>query len=446
MSILLTDNSSFKLNILNEMPDDSKEAFLDGLHAIADVDIAELKNSSRFLFFTNRDKIEDKHIISVERSQKDDYSIVTGNIVGFVGVNDVQVSIISRFAQDEKSDYFLHYMLSKVFNINLLNLEHGEEKGSLFDFLVFLFPFFLGRAMRKGLYRAYNTFKYNDASIKGPVNVSRFLKNDVPFMGRIAYDKREYSTDNSLTELVRHTIEFIRSSAFASIVRDGDAAADAKRIIEVTPSYDRAKREAIINRNLRTIRHPYYSEWTDLQIVCLMILRHTKINYAEAKDKIYGIVFDVAWLWEEYLNTLLRPDGFIHPKNKTGEGKIFLFDNETGERYPDFYNEYCVLDAKYKRFENKGSVSSIDRDDLHQMITYIHVLKNHPRNGVFLFPVKSKELLPVKGQKLNGHGGWIKAEGLLIPQGTHSFREFSEQMEKNTKDFSIRIRALNDSF
>ncbi len=90
MSILLTDNSSFKLNILSEMQDDSKEAFLDGLHAIADVDIAGLKNSSRFLFFTNRDKIEDKHIISVERSQKDDYSIVTGNIGCFVGGSDLE--------------------------------------------------------------------------------------------------------------------------------------------------------------------------------------------------------------------------------------------------------------------------------------------------------------------------------------------------------------------
>ena len=454
MHIWLTDNNGNNPKRLREIQCEDREAVLKELHKIADVNILELKKNSNLLVFSNKDKIEDTHVFSIVNNGEDS-EIVTGNIAGFVGINDVQISIQSRFSEQvdngdenqERNDYFLHYMLSKVFNINLLDFKHGEEKGSVFDFLVFLFPSFLNRALKKGIVRTYVRNEYNDSNIKGPLNVSRFLKEDIPFIGRVAYDKREYSADNSLTELVRHTIEYIRSGNYSSIVRDGDVASDVRKIIEVTPSYDRSVRESVINRNLRPIRHPYYSEWTDLQRICLMILRHNKLNYAESKDKIYGIVFDVAWLWEEYLNTLLRPLGYTHPRNKTGEGKIFLFENETGEtgtRYPDFYNEYCVLDAKYKRFEYKGNVSSIDRDDLHQMITYMYVLKKHPENGVFLFPVKNETFSHVKPLKLNGYGGWIKAEGHLIPQGTHSFKEFSKQMEENAEDFSKRIRALND--
>ena len=440
MSILLTDNSSRKLNNLIESQNDSKEAMLDGLHAIADVDISVLKNSSSFLLFANRDKIEDKHIFSIEGSQDGDYSIVTGNIAGFVGVNDVQVSIISRFSQDEKNDYFLHHMISKVFNINLLNLEHGKEIGSLFDFLVFLFPFFLGRAMRKGVFRAYVSYECNDSNIKGPVNISRYLKNDVPFMGRIAYDKREYSTDNNMTELVRHTIEYIRSGAFCSILRDGDVSADGKKIVEITPAYDRGKREGIINRNLKPVRHPYYSEWTDLQKICLMILRHNKLNYADSKDKIYGIVFDVAWLWEEYLNKVFMEYGFsvMHPENKLERGgKHLLRIGNTLKypRYPDYYtpDNRIVMDAKYKRLKNKSSEDVSWRNDLHQIITYIFLFGAN--RGVFLFPDVETNLTREGCFNNDDYPVSIDMCSLAIPQKTGSFESFVSLIKENERTF-----------
>ena len=65
---------------------------------------------------------------------------------------------------------------------------------------------------------------------------------------------------------------------------------------------------------MRDIAHPYYTEYTMLQKICLKILRHENIIFGNKKDKIYGLVFDGAWLWEEYLNTILH-EIFIHPEN-----------------------------------------------------------------------------------------------------------------------------------
>lgn len=45
--------------------------------------------------------------------------IETGNMAGFIGINGLSLSIHSRFSQDSEEDFFLHYMLSKVFCINL---------------------------------------------------------------------------------------------------------------------------------------------------------------------------------------------------------------------------------------------------------------------------------------------------------------------------------------
>ena len=96
--------------------------------------------------------------------------LVTENIMGFVGYNDTQVSIRSRFAQ-QQGDYFLHYMLQKVFAINLFDLKHDSDNESVFDFLIYLFPAFLKRALRQGIYKEYQTRNYNDANVRGRIDM-----------------------------------------------------------------------------------------------------------------------------------------------------------------------------------------------------------------------------------------------------------------------------------
>ena len=83
----------------------------------------------------HRDEISESHIISMR-----DDMISTGNIMGFVGVNDTQLDIKSRFAKEDGNDYFLHYMLQKVFAINLFDIKHTTNKQPIFDFLLYLFP------------------------------------------------------------------------------------------------------------------------------------------------------------------------------------------------------------------------------------------------------------------------------------------------------------------
>lgn len=77
-----------------------------------------------------------------------------------------------------------------------------------------------------------------------------------------------------------------------------------------------------------------------------------EVKYGETDEEICGILFDGAWLWEEYLNTILQKEGFKHPENKKHKGGIYLFEDHSGIRYPDFYKDGIVLDAKYKRFES----------------------------------------------------------------------------------------------
>ena len=425
------------------------------LERIANIKIGELslEDNTNLLVFPRDlhqygDEISESHIISLR-----DDEISTGNIMGFVGVNDTQLNIKSRFAKEDGEDFFLHYMLHKVFSINLFDIKHTTRQEDIFDFLLYLFPHFLKKALAQGLFKKYRRFEYNDANIRGPIDVNRHIRENIPFRGTVAYSTREHSYDNEVTQLVRHTIEYIRTKEFgANILNNDPETKDCiTQITLATQSYNVRERVKVISQNLRPVRHPYFSAYTELQNLCLRILRHESIKYGQEKDKVYGILFDGAWLWEEYLNTIFEDHclSITHAKNKTGENGIALYERGKRCYYPDFYKRTksaatsFVLDAKYKRlghdvpldeFENNISIC---RDDLFQMITYMHVL---PANHcALLYPIERNEsntndkaVVESKKREIRGFGGEILGYGIPIP----AFNDFKEcaqmwEIEKN---------------
>ena len=365
-----------------------------------------------------------------------DDCISTGNIMGFVGANNTQVDIVSRFAKTDGEDYFLHYMLQRVFAINLFDIKHTLSRQPIFDFLLYLFPFFLKKALRQGVYKKYKRFEYNDSNIRGPIDINRHIRENIPFRGTVAYSTREHTYDNEVTELIRHTIEYIKTHPMGNGVINCDQGTKnaVLTMAQATPTYNTKDRNRIINLNLRPVTHPYYSEYTALQKICLQILRHEALKYGQEKDKIYGVLFDGAWLWEEYLNTIFTNARLeiTHAKNKTGENGIPIY-NGSKRYYPDFYRrndcveKSFVLDAKYKRLgfevkadgqeDEKTNTIAIGREDLFQMITYMHVLP--ARNCALLYPIEPYEsntsaIVPSSPRQLHGDGGEIIGIGIPI--------------------------------
>ncbi|MBR3986452.1 MAG: hypothetical protein IKK04_04810 [Bacteroidales bacterium] len=405
----------------DEIDDNTQE----DLELIANVQIKNLKSDGRpnLLVFPRDlgyygDDLGEGQIISFH-----DDSISTGNIMGFVGVNGTQVDIISRFAKTDGEDYFLHYMLQRVFAINLFDIKHTTSSQPIFDFLLYLFPYFLKKALRQGLYKKYRRFEYNDSNIRGPIDVNRHIRENIPFRGTVAYSTREHTYDNEVTELIRHTIEYIKTHPMGNGILNCDQETkDAvMTMTQATPTYNTKDRNRIINLNLRPVTHPYYSEYTALQKICLQILRHEALKYGQEKDKIYGVLFDGAWLWEEYLNTIFTKARLeiTHAKNKTGENGIAIYKNGKNCYYPDFYRKTdvaetsFVLDAKYKHLAQ--DVVNISREDLFQMITYMHVLP--ARNCALLYPIEpyksnTSAIVPSSPRQLHGDGGEIIGIGI----------------------------------
>ena len=412
---------------------------LENLKLISNVKISDLSNSNHNLLVFPRDfnqygdNINESCILSLSGEE-----ISTGNIMGFIGVNETQLTIKSRF-DSNNPDYFMHYMLQKVFSINLFDMKHSKSTEPIFDFLIYLFPYYLKKALAQGLFKKYQRFEHNDANVKGSINVTQHIRQNIPFHGTVAYTTREHSYDNEITQLVRHTIEYIRLKEAGKTILSSNSETKncVSQIVMATPSYSNQKRVQIINQNLRPVRHPYFSEYTALQKLCIQILRHEAIKFGEEKDQVYGVLFDGAWLWEEYLYTILKPLGFKHPENRTNVGGIRMFDNQYDENhfdkchrrlYPDFYSEKdkMILDAKYKHLDGK-----VGRDDLYQVVTYMHCMKY--QLGGYLYPAdKDCQFI---SYKLAGMGGEIKVIPLRIPQATQNWDDFIKDMKSYENKF-----------
>ena len=374
--------------------------------------------------------------------------IKTGNLMGFVGVGSgggaengaVQLEIVSRFSKT-KNDFFLHYMLGKVFCENLFSLNFNASNGSVFDLLIFTFPLVLKNAFRQGIFKTYRTFERNDANVKGALNLTRHIRQNIPFCGKIAYKERTQVFDNPLTELVRHTIEFIKAKPFGKSVLncDSETKSAVSQIIELTQNYSFHARQKIISENLRGINHPFFTKWKPLQKLCLAILNHSKINYHSGEKSVCGLLFDGAWLWEEYLNTILRPIGFIHPENKIHKGGLKMFANDNDELtfdkdyrriYPDFYKEgEYILDAKYKPLQK-----NVCREDLYQVVSYMHTMKIS--RGGFIFPDDGRTDFENQRYNLAGYGGTLDVLGVKIPQNAKDFCEFCSLMKNEEEKFT----------
>ena len=411
---------------------------IENIKQFANKKIKYLKENNLFILSKNsfKDDIENSDIIELDEVNNKIYS---NNIMGFIGYNDTQIKITSRFASNE-NDYFLHYMLQKVLCLNIFDLQHSTDKDDSFDFLIYMFLDLFQKAIRQGIFKSYQNREYNDANVRGVIDINRHIKNNIPFNGKIAYNTREYSYDNNITQLIRHTIEYINTKSRGILNINEDIKSGVFQIIEATKRYDKNKRQSIINKNLKKLNHPYFYEYEPLRKICIQILRHEELKYGREENKIYGILFDGAYLWEEYIYTILKDLDFLHPRNKEKTDGINLL-NKKWTVYPDFYNynKQIVLDTKYKML-NKDN-DKIDGSDKHQIISYVYTLG--AKIGAFIYPIKEtkEDLKSLIGELNNSkNNGILKASihkcGFLIPNENF----------KNIKEFANKIKTSEDNF
>ena len=419
-----------------------KEKFSDVMgvvRCVADKTLEQLDREGIFIFPEMINDVEDMTKNQMLLQSVND-SFLSGNIMGFIGIGDERLVIESRFSTSS-NDFLFQYLLEKVLDFpNIVNMEtDANQDDRLFSLLLFLFPYYLKSAMRKGVFKTYIRNPYNDANAKGIIDISRHIKENIPFTGNVAYSQREYSYDNYLLELIRHTIEHIKKKPYGnkllSQVKD-----EVKLVVEITSMYEPYDKRKIINQNKKNIvRHAYFREYRALQQLCILILQNQKHQVGSGERRIYGILFDGAWLWEEYMNMLVD-DIFYHPMNKVKQGVQYLFAGNKGKIYPDFIsredNHRIIADAKYKPIDNIGN------KDYLQLLAYM--FRFDAKQGFYFYPeidrINSLKMRVNKGSSYENNvepreDVCITKHGLKIPNDALTYDDFVIKINNCEKEF-----------
>ena len=131
--------------------------------------------------------------------------------------------------------------------------------------------------------------------------------------------------------------------------------------------------------------------------------------------------------------------------NRLGKGSIYLFEKATSsemerysrcKRYPDYIKEDFILDAKYKKLDS----GHINRDDMHQLISYMYV--EQASKGGFIHPQQTTQVSTCCKETgaLRGYGGTIYLIGVPIPTDAKSYQDFIEQMQQTQQRLKQAIR------
>lgn len=320
----------------------------------------------------------------------------TGNYVGVLSLgNDGSIEIYSRFEDDNHRFAFINHMLNKIYELNdLLLTKGGNNKTDInLDFLLKItFLSKLRKAYREGEYKSYEKVYKNDTAPRGTIDIARHIKlNLCPENYKVAYSYNEYTSRNSYIYLVRLCYEMLFEKGKKPKGKEVD---DLLFKSQDYWSYD--KRQIIHKNENKPITSPLFKCHRDLQKFCLDVFKHKKMTLDSfgTEDGKYGVLIDCAWLWEEYVATLLK-DYFIH-KTMSSKEKDCLFADEMGKPIQRIIPDYVgknylpvIADAKYMNLYGKRDLKDEQRNSVYYK-TVMYMLRYQAKLGMIFYPSKSE--------------------------------------------------------
>jgi len=357
-------------------------------------------NNIFFSFFKDKDKKalkngDDELIISVKKDGEL-YSAQTGNYIGKFKWNGLDIDIASRF--DTK---FLERMLNFANDVYLDDVSvSGDRVANELDIskyiIFYMFIQNLEKAFLLGLPKAYKSIKHHDMKLKGKIDINSFIKEDIPFKGKISSVSREQKEIQEIIDVLYKAVSIIEKTEFST-----------KNIAHIKIHLKQHKSNKFVSKvtinkaiKSKALQNPIFAPYKKVLQYAQYIIDGSNLKQDEnGKEQTYGFLVNVAELFEIYITKLLQKE---FSEWSVSSPQIELYNNNFYARkiIPDIVmeqdNQVLVFDTKYKkmtfknRYQNGGD---LDRNDFFQINTYMSYYHSQGCKvlaGGLLYPMEVK--------------------------------------------------------
>jgi 5-methylcytosine-specific restriction endonuclease McrBC regulatory subunit McrC len=357
------------------------------------------------------------------------FTIETGNVIGFIGNGEYGINISSRFG-----DNFLKYIIASADGFLELEDLGGISNRNSFEWLVlYLWKIKLKKAIRLGIPKAYVTKTEDLTKVRGNIDAINYFQNGHTGKYRCQYREHSYSTlgNQLITTVFRkykhHSFlkdEILLRNSFETAVQ---GAKPSYLELLSTPHYN----------------NPYYNSYNDIIDLSKKLLKEEMADFG-ALSELNAYLFDVSMLFEYFVRKTLSSFD-LHDKFDNRHQIPTASTSYSRKLEPDITfehnNKLYVYDVKYKSFDFRYGVN---REDLFQLHTYIGQYGNMGGIGGcgFIYPLK-EELWDkyvsytngVVSQQLNFYGHKLKFNVFFIKVPEDNAENFSEAFSLNCKSF-----------
>lgn len=365
------------------------------------VNFADYK--SYFLsFFTDSEKRENKNhdddlILKIYQNDDKQFIAQTGNYIGNFRIGKNQVAITSRF-----SDIFLKRMLNFTNDIflNDSSIKIDTSNTQNFFILDYMFIQTLKKVSLLDLPKSYATQKYHDMTLKGKVDISAFIRYDIPFVGKISSTSREQKQIQEIIDMLYVAVSIVKNRNGSLLNKINDIFIYLKEKKSKNPVTYEIIHKAL---NAKVLQNSIFTPYRRVLEYAKIIIENNSLQEKHNTQKEgLGFIVNVAELFEIYIIKLLQRnfnDWIVDSP------KIEVYPNNFFSRkiIPDIVmrkgDKVIVFDTKYKTMnmygKNQYGAGDVDRGDFFQINTYLSYYQNQGLDvilGGLLYPMKKFEL------------------------------------------------------
>lgn len=392
------------------------------------------KNKALVLF-NNRDyeHNSEDNFIDVNGIDCMNFTLTTGNIIGYLKKGDYAIKISARFG-----DNFLMHIISEADGFLEIEKYGGSDKNDGYEWLlIYLWKTKVKKAYRLGLPKNYITKKEKINKVRGNVNpVQYFISGRQLGSYQCAY--REHSYNNEANKLIASTFKKIGNHEF---LKDTTLMKNA--------FYTAIEGQKTSRQELYKTRHfsnPFYKDYNEVIDLSKLILRDELSDFGDRSDN-SAFFFDISMLFEYFVRKLLKKVGYLLESKFENSIEI-----ETGgysykrKLEPDLVFSHkgkrFLFDVKYKSFD---FVYGVSREDLFQLHTYLGQYGNGANMEAcgFIYPIAETNW---ENSIYKGKEAFLKNRIYTMGKEINFYILFIKVPKNNAENFHCEFSKMTDEF